>query len=481
MNLNNSDNPFCGIALVTIAGEIMETNPKLAMIFGYDVKQILGLFFHDLIVLEHQKKSSHLFALIQVEKSYAATFKQKSGATISGRIQKSAIINTSKGSFHQLYVLPANALITNNFALDQTLNYELALRSAQAGTLYFDAKKNHLTWDKRSKEIFEVDESTFDNTIASWTKLLHPEDLAGIENQVSHAFTNDEYISLHYRIITPNHTIKYIWAVSYVIRDTDGEVMALTGLHFDETQKRKTEENLKTSNEELANFASIVAHDIKNPLHTLYGLTHLIKEEITPSATESTKEYFDLFEETFENITNIINGVLRHAKIGHVTLKTTVNLNEIVKTTLNGIQKLIEDHQAQITFDSLPIVIGYPVELTILFQNLISNAITYKKAHEKPVIHISAINKHTIWQVKISDNGIGIPKDKQQHIFTMFQRIDENGDGSGIGLATCKKIVENHGGTIGLQSTVKKGSVFHFTLPNLMGEGSKPIHSVTPS
>jgi len=136
---------------------------------------------------------------------------------------------------------------------------------------------------------------------------------------------------------------------------------------------------------------------------------------------------------------------------------------------LADLEVAIKESNAEINSSKLPVIKGYPTEIKQLFQNLVINAIKFRKKDTPPEIKISAIKNNGHWEFSCNDNGIGIEKEHRERIFIIFQRLHTRSayEGSGIGLAHCKKIVELHGGEIWVESTPGNGSIFHFTIPAL--------------
>jgi light-regulated signal transduction histidine kinase (bacteriophytochrome) len=165
----------------------------------------------------------------------------------------------------------------------------------------------------------------------------------------------------------------------------------------------------------------------------------------------------------------LISDMLSYSRVG-ISGKPFVrtDCNAILKRSLNNLRIPLEQSGAVVTYDALPEVMADPIQLSQLLQNLINNAIKFHPHQEKPRIHISADRRGKEWVFSVSDNGIGIPAEYHEKVFEMFQRLhDKKGyPGSGIGLATCKKIVERHGGRVWVESEPGKGSTFYFTVPD---------------
>jgi light-regulated signal transduction histidine kinase (bacteriophytochrome) len=164
----------------------------------------------------------------------------------------------------------------------------------------------------------------------------------------------------------------------------------------------------------------------------------------------------------------LIEDLLKYVRIeNHELSFDDVNCDRLLKQVMANLHAAIKENDAEITSDPLPTIRANGIQMTQLFQNLIENAIKYASA-DAPRIHISADNQRDTWEFTFRDNGIGIDSKYQDKIFDVFQRLHSNEviPGTGIGLATCKAIVDHHGGRIWVHSEKGKGSCFHFTIPH---------------
>jgi len=232
------------------------------------------------------------------------------------------------------------------------------------------------------------------------------------------------------------------------------------------TDLEKAKNELEQKNKELGQFAHIVSHDLKEPLNSLAGLLGLLENECEGKLDEKAKEIFSLISKSTARMKNLIRDILDYSSIGQEKEKTYVDCNKLVEDIKEDLQTIIKETNASIEFGDLPVVKGYPTELRLLFQNLISNAIKFCKPGVAPKIIISAKEQNG-WTFAIQDNGIGIADANQEKIFAIFKRLHSRSeiDGTGIGLTHCKKIVELHKGKIWVDSRPGKGSTFCFTIP----------------
>lgn len=239
---------------------------------------------------------------------------------------------------------------------------------------------------------------------------------------------------------------------------------------------REQSVELEQKNSELEQFAYIASHDLQEPLNTISSFIGLISEDYGDSFDETGKESLSFIQDASVRMKNLIDALLQYSRLGRSKDFAEVDCNRVLDEIQKDLKTVIDRTQSTINVKKLPAVIGNDIELRLLFQNLISNAMKFMKEGEKPVIHIWGTkqtveedeNKNFI-KFSIKDNGIGIPKEHQQRIFSIFQRLHSRDKykGTGIGLAHCKKIIESHGGEIGLTSEIGKGTTFYFTIPAL--------------
>jgi len=225
-------------------------------------------------------------------------------------------------------------------------------------------------------------------------------------------------------------------------------------------------DELKRSNEELEHFAYSASHDLRSPLLVIGSNLKLYQRRYQGKLDTEADRFISEAIKNVLRMEKLISGILTYARVGSQGKPfEEVDCSEALSTALNNLKLEVEKCGAEITHDRLPTVAADLVQIIQLFQNLIGNAIKFSE-NETPHIHVSAAEKGKDWVFSIRDNGIGIPAEEIKKVFDLFHRYHgENYHGTGIGLATCKKIVERHGGTIWVESELGKGSVFYFSIP----------------
>ncbi len=234
---------------------------------------------------------------------------------------------------------------------------------------------------------------------------------------------------------------------------------------------------LMISNQELEQFAYAVSHDLQQPLQSITGFIGLIQMKYQGQLDTGVLQYIDRIFEAGKRMQRLIQDLLAYAQVGQVDLiLTAVDSKLVLYQALANLEILIAEKKADITFNELPLVYGNETQLVRLFQNLIGNALKFTRPDTLPQIQISVSEQVDCWLFGVRDNGIGIPADSLKDIFQAFKRLKaaQNYAGTGIGLATCKKIVKGHGGKIFAESELGLGTVFYFTLPKVIEPPSSP-------
>ncbi|MBT30062.1 MAG: PAS domain-containing sensor histidine kinase, partial [Thalassobius sp.] len=229
---------------------------------------------------------------------------------------------------------------------------------------------------------------------------------------------------------------------------------------------RKYMKQLEQKNRELEQFAYIASHDLQEPLHTVKSIVELLNTDYHSKLDEQAKQFLSFIIQSTTRMENLISGLLEYSRIGSQKQLSLVDCNKIVQEVIDDLQTKIAEGNATINIDNLPTIDAYQLELRQLFQNLLSNAVKFRRKEIEPIISISCMQNSNEYTFRIQDNGIGILAKYFDKIFIIFQRLHfrEEFEGTGIGLAQCKKIVELHGGKIWVESNPDHGSSFFFTI-----------------
>lgn len=237
----------------------------------------------------------------------------------------------------------------------------------------------------------------------------------------------------------------------------------------DITQRKMQETAQKKYNKELEQFAYIASHDLQEPLRTVSNYMQVFEEDYIDLLDVNALKYLHAINKSTRRMSTLIKSLLFFSRLGHNKNPTFVDCNKLIEDVLADIETSIKDSNAIITMEAMPSLNAYETELGQLFQNLICNSIKYCKKDVPPEIRISAEKIPEKWKFSVKDKGIGIASTHFERVFDIFQRLktDEEYEGSGIGLANCKKIVQLHNGEIWIESVHGEGTAFYFTIPDL--------------
>ncbi len=245
--------------------------------------------------------------------------------------------------------------------------------------------------------------------------------------------------------------------------------------HEELVERHKAEEalsrkalELERSNKDLNHFSATVSHDLQEPLRMVTSYLALLERRYAQKLDEKAREYIEHATSGALRMSQLIRSLLDYAQVGTDDRSfVMVPLETVVIEAIDNLSERISETGALIHFDDLPSVHGDHILLVQLFQNLLSNGIKFTRSGVVPEVRVTAVEDEGHWKIAISDNGIGISAADRERIFGVFQRLHTRDayEGCGIGLATCKRIIERHGGRLWVESVVGSGSTFCFTVP----------------
>ena len=256
--------------------------------------------------------------------------------------------------------------------------------------------------------------------------------------------------------------------------EKDGKRFVLASV-IDITERKKNEEaihsyarQLAEKNKELEEFTNVASHDLREPLNSIISFTELLKQRKSNQLDEEGLKMIDYISMSSARMSELIIGLLDYARLGNSKELRMTDLNELLTTVLLDLDSSIKASDAIINVGNLPILNVFTMEFRLLLQNLISNALKYRKPDVSPKISVSADKVQDGWLFKVSDNGIGIPENQTEKVFNLFHRAHRRSEyeGTGIGLAHCRKIAELHKGRIWVESEQNIGSTFFLHIPS---------------
>ncbi|AEI47414.1 PAS domain S-box protein [Runella slithyformis] len=348
----------------------------------------------------------------------------------------------------------------------------------------WDIENDSLYWGEGFKTLFGYSIESSDPTLHSWRDRIHPEDLEEITQALANLFADPSINKCQQEYRYRKATGEYAFVIDRyaIIRNKDGKPIRMIGAMTDITYRKEAEEALKRLNEtlnvrakelalsnaELEQFAYVASHDLQEPLRMVTGFLTQLDKKYGDSLDAKAKQYIAFAVDGAKRMRQIILDLLDFSRVGKtVNTIEDVSIKALTDEVCQLQSTLIEESKAVFHCHHLPTIRTYRAPLFQVFQNLIGNALKYRKEGIPPEIVIQATENPAEWLFSIRDNGIGIREEYFEKIFVIFQRLHnkEKYSGTGIGLSIVKKIIENLGGRIWLESEPDRGSTFYFTIP----------------
>ena len=356
----------------------------------------------------------------------------------------------------------------------QRLN--LALTSAEIGAWSWDLVTGEMFWDDRMHDIFGLRRKTFEGTHAAFLAYVHQDDSSRVDDAMRQCVTHpDDDLDIDFRVRWPESNLRDVTCRGAALRNDQGQAVRVTGVCLDITERKLAEKKLKDyakrlegSNRELEEFAYIVSHDLQEPLRSLRFFSDSLQIDLGDTLADEAKRDLQFIADAAERMQQLVRDLLELSRTGRTKFeKANVQLSKCVDDAVIALSNRIQETGANVEVADLPAVIGDQTMLTQVFQNLIGNALKFTKPGESPHIVVDADSIDSTCQIHVADNGIGINKDYAKKIFAPFQRLHAASEyeGTGIGLAICRKVVRRHGGDIWVDSNPGGGSRFCFELP----------------
>ncbi|PNY79457.1 GAF domain-containing protein [Deinococcus koreensis] len=354
--------------------------------------------------------------------------------------------------------------------------YEVAVRGS--GHLLYDwnPATGEVVYGGALEEITGYAAHELEGTLEDWAgRLIHPDDREAFSAEIARVVHSGEEFHLGFRIVRKDGAVADVEDDGYVKRGEDGRLTRMVGFVKDVTARRQAQaallranEELRRSNADLEQFAYIASHDLQAPIRAVTSFGDILALKYSGQLDERGQRYLRYISESGRHMKKLVDDLLTFSRIATdqrppaLTAAATV-LDRVVQRFAPEIEAL----DAEVFAGELPTVLVDGQQLDQLFQNLLGNALKYQRAGVPPRIGVSARRAGDFWSISVADNGIGIDPSYFDRIFVIFQRLHgrDTYEGTGIGLAVCKKIVERHGGQLWVESAAGEGSTFHFTLP----------------
>lgn len=355
--------------------------------------------------------------------------------------------------------------------------YRQIVETAQEGIWLIDENNYTVFVNKKMCEMLEYSQEEIIGKLVY--DLIDESEIERVSEQIKRRKTG---VTEHHELIfrSKNGKQVYTYLSTNPVLDENGIYKGALAMVTDITKRKQQEELLKKheaslelkneqlcqKNRELEQFAYIASHDLQEPLRTVSSFSQQLQKQYGDKLDDLAQKYLFFILQGTERMKALITDLLDYSRIGKKKELKAIDCNKLIENVLADLHIAIQESNVEIQKENLPLVHGYSTEMKQLFQNLISNAIKFRKKGVAPKIYIRSRNINGGWEFSVQDNGIGIAEEHNDRIFVIFQRLHSRSEyeGTGIGLSHCKKIVELHGGKIWVNSQPGEGSSFHFTI-----------------
>ncbi|RMH38522.1 MAG: PAS domain S-box protein [Deltaproteobacteria bacterium] len=332
---------------------------------------------------------------------------------------------------------------------------------AGLGSWHWDVRADVVTWSRKLYEIYGLDPESFGASYAAYLERVHPDDRERVDRIVRTALETRQDMAFEERIVRPDGQVRWLRSVGRVRLGPDGEVAGMTGTCLDITGEKQRAIAL----EELEAYAYTVSHDLKQPLRAVDGFARALAEEYGDRLDDTAREYLDRIAAAVEKMSGMIDGLLALSRVARgARTSEPVDLAALARRAAADLRAA--DPRRDVRFDiaeSLPVA-GDPRLLAILVDNLLGNAWKFTAGRAPAVIEVGRTGDGALF---VRDNGAGFDPTAAADPFEPFARLHSSSEfaGTGVGLATVKRIVDRHGGRVWIESAPGAGTTVYFTLP----------------
>jgi PAS domain S-box-containing protein len=368
--------------------------------------------------------------------------------------------------------------------------FSLAARAARLGVWDWDIQKNLLVWDDRMYELYGVQREDFAGAYEAWLKGVHPDDRAPCDEISKQAQRREREYDTEFRVVWPDGSVHTLKAYGQVVRGADGKPLRMTGINYDITASKGAEEEirrlnqeleqrvvertaqLEAANKELEAFAYSVSHDLRAPLRHIDGFLELLRKRTATILDQQSQHYVATVSESAKQMGMLIDDLLSFSRMGrHEMSKMRVDLGGLLQEVIRHIEPEAKARTIHWQVADLPVVMGDRAMLRIVLINLVSNALKFTQPRERAEIEIGCMfdaGAETI--IFVRDNGVGFDVNHADKLFGVFQRLHrvDEFEGTGIGLANVRRIINRHGGRTWAEGEVDHGATFYFSIPQLI-------------
>ncbi|MBF0182411.1 MAG: PAS domain S-box protein [Magnetococcales bacterium] len=470
-------------------GVIVDANPMAEALLGRPLADILGKHQTDLHPIEEMEHYARLFAdHVEGRRKTVDNVEvlRADGQRVPVEIRAAV---TDLGD--QRVILGIFRDVTERRRSEETLRLSReslvkAQMIAHLGNWDWDVRTNELEWSDEVYHIFGLPPKTCLASFDDYLHAVHPLDRSLVEESIRRTLA-EPYppYDIEHRILRPDGGEVYVHERGALILDVENRPVRMLGTVQDITQRKLMALRMQTlnqelelrvtlrtrdlerSNRDLQQFAYVASHDLQEPLRLVAGFVQLLEKRYAGALDEKATQYIAYVVDGVKHMDALINSLLAYARVEtQGEALTLVSCDSVLDRALRYLSRICVASEAVITRDPLPQLTADEGQLIQVFQNLIGNALKFR-GEVAPRIHVGCRREGAEWLFTVRDNGIGIDAQYAERIFVIFQKLHARSryEGTGIGLALCKRIIERHGGRIWVESTQGEGSAFHFTLP----------------
>ncbi|MDZ4798441.1 MAG: PAS domain S-box protein [Bryobacteraceae bacterium] len=344
----------------------------------------------------------------------------------------------------------------------------MAKEAAELGIWEWDIKTGQVKWSQEIYRFIGVEPGPEFLTLDFWKDCVHASDREMAIAAGLRAVETGQLLSIEFRVVRRDGAVRWLLSRGRPVMDESGERTRMIGVNIDVTERRETEEKLRQTNAELEQYAFAASHDLQEPLRIVMLYSQLLTRRVGDQFDAETRRHFENIRLAASRMQMLIDDLLSYSRIlaeGERAF-APVSMDAVLEVASQACKAAVDEADGVIEAEELPVVHGDYNALVGVLQNLISNAVKYRVKDVAPRVEVRAEREADWWHFRVSDNGIGINPAYHTRIFGVFKRLHgKEVPGTGIGLAICKRTVEQHGGKIWVEGKEGEGSTFHFTLP----------------
>jgi PAS domain S-box-containing protein len=355
---------------------------------------------------------------------------------------------------------------------DSEARLQLALDAAGMGFWQRDLATDEVISGGHYDSLLGLTPGTQHSTFAAFLARIHPDDRLAVEGQIAESVETGQAFRAEFRTLCPGGEMRWIRVHGNLLKGLPAPPVRMSGVFYDITDRKRAEQALEQAIGDLQQFAFAAAHDLQAPIRTVSIFVQLLRSKLQGPALPDIAEYMANILAGTARMQDLVDSLLAYARAAQQPLeaRTTASLDAALAQALTGLQGALQEAEGSVAVAPLPWLPMWPDQMTQVFQNLIANAIHYRRPGVPPRIHITAHREGRNWVVSVGDNGQGFEARYAEEIFGVLKRLHGSEvPGSGLGLAICRRIVERHGGEIWAESVPGEGSAFRFRLPAALG------------